>query len=363
MQRKKIVVSVSNDITNDQRVHRICMSLQKFGYDVLLIGRTMKSSQNIEPRTYEIKRFRLLFNSGFLFYTFFNIRLFFYLLFCKADIFLSNDLDTLLGNTLAAKIKKVKLVYDSHEFFTEVPELENTKFKKKIWLIIEKYSIKKTDASYTVCSSIAEIYNKKYGINMQVVRNLPFKKNISISYENRENILLYQGTLNKERGIEILIKAMKHLPYCNLIIAGKGYLEKELKNLAAELKLTDRIIFTGNICFNELHNITSKAKLGFSIEQGKSFNYYYALPNKIFDYIQAGVPIICSDFPEMKNIINTCNVGEILNMPTPEGLSLQVDELLNKPEKLKYYHDNCLVAKEILNWENEEEKLRKIFLS
>jgi glycosyltransferase involved in cell wall biosynthesis len=319
------------------------------------------SSKNIENRNYKIKRFRLLFNSGFLFYACLNIRLFFYLLFHKADILLSNDLDTLLGNTLVAKFKKIKLVYDSHELFTEVPELENFKFKKKLWLKIEKYCIVKTNAAYTVCSPIAKFYSDKYGIDMKVIRNLPFRKEIIIPYEDRKNVLIYQGALNKERGIELLIQSLQYLPGYELIIAGKGYMENELKTLAGKLELNERILFTGNLDFSVLHSITSKAKLGFSIEQGTCLNYYYALPNKLFDYIQAGVPVICSDFPEMKKIVETYKTGEVFEGFTPEDLSSQILKILNNPQKTKEYYDNCLIAKEILNWENEEKILLNIY--
>ncbi len=134
---KRIIVSVTNDLTTDQRVAKVCDTLTKMGFSVLLIGRKLKNSENIN-RNYKIVRFRLLFNKGFLFYAEYNLRLFFKLLFLKKDVLLSNDLDTLLPNYLIHKIFKTKLVYDSHELFTEVPELTNRPFVQKFWLTIEK---------------------------------------------------------------------------------------------------------------------------------------------------------------------------------------------------------------------------------
>ncbi|MDR2836893.1 MAG: glycosyltransferase [Bacteroidales bacterium] len=361
MKPKKIIVSVSNDLFNDQRVHRICNSLQSNNYEVLLIGRNLKNSQNIEPRNYQTKRFSLLFNKGILFYLSLNIRFFFFLLFTKTDVLLSNDLDTLLCNTLVAGIKRKKLYYDSHELFTEVPELENRLVKKKIWLFIEKICIRKTKISYTVCQPIADFYNQKYVLNMNIIRNLPKKKAELISFENRENFLIYQGVLNKERGIELLIEAMKYIPDYKLIIAGKGDLEKEFKDLSLSLNLIEKIIFTGNISIEKLHEYTSKAKLGFSIEQGKSLNYKYALPNKIFDYIQADVPVICANFPEMKKIVNTYNVGEIFYGNSAKELAELINNLLDNENKLKEYSENCKKTKAVLNWENEELKLLELY--
>lgn len=358
---KKIIVSVSNDISSDQRLNRICSTLQNNGYNVLLIGRKLKNSKNLEQKSYQTKRFKLLFNSGILFYFCLNFRFFLFLLFSKFDCLLSNDLDTLLCNSLISKIKRKKLYYDSHELFTEVPELENKKWKKKIWSIIEKLCIKSAYKSYTVCLPIANFYNQKYGINMKVIRNLPIKKEFLIPYSNRENILIYQGALNLERGIEIMIEAMCFLTDFKLIIAGKGDLENELKQQVLNLNLTTRVIFTGNLHFDELHRYTTSAKLGFSIEQGKSLNYKYALPNKIFDYIQAETPVICADLPEMRKIVENYNVGKVFSGNNPKDLADLILNLCLNQNKLFEYSHNCRKAKTILNWEIEEKKLIEIY--
>lgn len=363
MKQKRIIVSVSNDLSKDQRVDRICNSLSNWGYEVLLIGRKLKNSKKLDQRNYKTKRFNLLFKKGVLFYTCLNIRLFFYLLFVKSDIFLSNDLDTLPGNAMASFFRRKKLVYDSHELFTEVPELENKIFKKKIWRFLEKISFKRIDKAYTVCESISNYYFEKYKIKMAVIRNLPTKKSITNNYKNRENIIIYQGALNKERGIEIMIKAMQYLENVKLIIAGSGDLEKNLKLLSKNLNLEEKIEFTGNLNFKDLFEQTQKAKLGLSIEQGKSLNYYYALPNKIFDYIQAGVPVLCSDFPEMKNIIEKYELGVSTKIIDAKKLAEIINELLKNVKILNTFNENCMKAKEELNWENEERVLKDVFLT
>ncbi|MCF6185522.1 MAG: glycosyltransferase [Bacteroidales bacterium] len=170
--KQKIIISVTNDLVADNRVHKVADSLIKFGFEILLVGRKLPGSLHVN-REYKTKRFKLLFNKGAMFYAFYNIRLFFFLLFAKADIFLSNDLDTLPANFIASKIRNKKLVYDSHEYFTEVPELVNRPKIKRIWENTEKRILPKIKFLYTVCNSIADIYNKKYGINMKVVRNIP----------------------------------------------------------------------------------------------------------------------------------------------------------------------------------------------
>ena len=111
---KKVIESVTSDLTSDKRVHRTCMTIEKLGFDVLLVGRKRKRSLPIKKREYAMKRMYLFFEKGFLFYLEYQIRLFFFIFFHKADLLVSNDLDTLLPNYLIKKIKKTSLVYDAH---------------------------------------------------------------------------------------------------------------------------------------------------------------------------------------------------------------------------------------------------------
>ena len=134
---KRIIVSVTNDLVSDNRVHKVCTSLESMGNKVLLIGRKFSNSHSVN-RDYKIKRFSLLFNKGPLFYAEYNFRLFFLLLFSRADIYLANDLDTLYANYLASKIRGKVLVYDSHEYFTEVPELIGRNFVRNFGLELKK---------------------------------------------------------------------------------------------------------------------------------------------------------------------------------------------------------------------------------
>ena len=163
------------------------------------------------------------------------------------------------------------------------------------------------------------------------------------------------------RGIELLIEMMKHFSEYKLYIAGMGYMDAELKKLTADLNLSDRVVFTGNLRFDELHKLTSRAKIGFSVEQGNSLNYRYALPNKIFDYIQAGTPVVCSNLPEMRAVVDEYSVGEVFAEHDAESLARLVSNMLDNPEKMAEYHMNCVKAAKILNWENEQEILRGIY--
>jgi hypothetical protein len=158
---KTVILSVTNDILTDQRLHKVATSLMKIGLNPCIVGVKFKKSLDIEKRLYKTKRLSMLFKKGPFFYAEFNFRLFFYLLFSRSEILVANDLDTLVANYLAYKIKHVfgrrtKLVYDSHELFTELPELNGRQRTKSIWLSIEKKIMPKLKNMYTVCEPIAE---------------------------------------------------------------------------------------------------------------------------------------------------------------------------------------------------------------
>ena len=207
--RKKIIVSVTNDISTDQRVHKVCQSLESMGFDVILWGRKLSYSQVLH-RSYTTKRMTLLFSSGPLFYLEYNFRLFLILLFSKIHLLLSNDLDTLLDNFLASKCKGIPLVYDSHELFPEAPELIHRPVKKKIWESLERWILPKIKHSYTVCYSIAQFYKDRYGIAMKVVRNVPYLSPSS-SAQTSSKTIIYQGGMNPGRGLELAIEMMSYL--------------------------------------------------------------------------------------------------------------------------------------------------------
>ncbi len=367
--KKKIIISVTNDLISDNRVHKVATSLIDFGFEVLLVGRKLKKSLPLK-RNYKTKRFRLFFSKGAIFYACYNIRLFLFLLFAKADIFLSNDLDTLPANFLASKIKNKKLVYDSHEYFTEVPELVNRPKIKRIWERIENNILPKIIYSYTVCSSIAGIYNKKYGTKMKVVRNisecelLMNKINVVLPETvNNKKIILYQGVLNIGRGTEHTVEAMQYVENAVFLIIGEGDMKNELQQKVSELNLQNKVVFIGKIPFEQLFAYTKKADIGISVEQNIGLNYYYSLPNKLFDYIRANVPILASKLPEIENIVEKYDIGCFIENHNPKHISEKINFMLNNVEKRKSWKENLKKASAELCWENEEKVLKEIFIN
>jgi len=356
---KRVIVSVTNDISTDQRVAKVCATLMQNNFEILVIGRKLKSSIPLK-RAFKTKKFNLLFNTGFLFYAEYNFRLFCYLLLTKKDILLANDLDTLLPNYLISKLQNKKIVFDSHELFPEIPELVHRPKVKKVWLALEKYILPKLKNNYPVCNSIAEFYKNKYHSNFTTIKNFPNKKIIEkgvfpFNTDNKK-IILYQGALNVGRGIELMIETMHFLENHLLILIGSGDISKSLKNKVSEKNLNDKVFFLGKTNPEALHKLTPLADLGLSLEEDLGLNYRFALPNKIFDYIQGEVPILVSALPEMSEVISAYKVGEIVKNRTPEKLAKQIKEVLEKE-----YTKELKLAKTVLIWEQQEEKLIAIF--
>lgn len=365
---KKIVVSVTNDLITDQRVAKICNVLHKMGFSILLIGRKLPNSLPIN-RPYKTYRFKLFFNKGFLFYAEYNTRLFFKLLFTKSSILLANDLDTLLSNFLISKLFRRKLVYDSHELFTEIPELTSRPFVKKVWGLIERMIFPKLKNVYTVNNSIAAVYREKYSVNVQVVRNIApelINKTIDKIFSERikgnKKMLILQGSgINVDRGAEEAVQMMQFLENVLLYIIGGGDVFTNLKKLVKELKLEKKVIILDKIPYHELMEYTKAADFGLSLDKGTNMNYELALPNKIFDYMHANTPLIVSNRKVVSELVTNENIGIVLNTYKPQKMALQVQELINNTQIIEKFKSNLIIASKKYNWETESQKIIEIY--
>lgn len=353
---KRIIVSVTSDLSTDQRVQRVCQTLFQQGYDVCLVGRKLNNSLEFKA-SYKFRRLQLVFNKKFLFYAEFNIRLFFLLLFKKTDILISNDLDTLPANYFVFKLKRCKLIFDSHEYFPETPEVYQRKFVKKFWQGIEGLFIKGLNGYYTVSQSVANIYKDKYGLDFYVIRNLPFRNNQGGNPENEGQFIIYQGSVNIGRGIDLAIEAMQYLNNFQLLIAGDGPELEHLKDLVGDLKLYQRVKFTGKLLPADLQKLTRAASIGISLEENMGESYMASLPNKLFDYIQAEVPVLVSDLPEVKAVVEKYGIGEVLKERTAEHLAYIFQRMMTDLSQRAVWEQNLKVAASELCWENESEKL------
>jgi glycosyltransferase involved in cell wall biosynthesis len=370
---QKAIVTVTNDLTTDQRVHRTCMTLKKSGYEVMLTGRKRKNSIPLADRPYKTHRMKLTFNRGPWFYAKINLRFFFFLLHNHTDLIVSNDTDTLAGCYAAWKLKrffgsKTQFLHDAHEYFRGVPELVGRKLTTRIWKFIEDHTFPHIPAIIAVNRSVAGLYEAQYGKSIAVIRNVPFRlidmnpaDKSKYGIEPHQKVILYQGAVNVDRGLEEAIQAMKFLRTdAKLVIAGTGDVFEKIRQYATDHKVNGKVIFLGQIPFQNLHCVTMIADLGLSIEKDVSLNYHYALPNKFMDYIQARVPVLVSPFPEMKTIVDKYFIGETIENHDPGYLASRMDAMLMNTERLALYRENLARAAEDLCWENEEQTLLNI---
>ncbi len=362
--KKIALVSVINDLVTDQRVNKTCHTLLECGYEVVLIGRRLPNSMPLPAWPFKSIRMKLLVNSGPLFYFFFMMRLFFKLLFTKAHLLYANDLDTLLPNFLVARLKKIPLIYDSHELFCEVPELLHTSAKRRLWLAIETWIVPKLPYAITVNKSIAGIFENKYKTHFYVVRNIPpavegfkprSKKELQLP-EDKKIVLLQGAGINIDRGAEELVEAMQFVEHALLLIIGGGDSWPLLQQKIKALNLGDKVRLIDKLPKAELMHFTYNADLGISIDKNSNLNYYNSLPNKLFDYLYAGVPVLASRLPEIEAVVTQFEVGDFISGHEPRAIAQKIKELLGSP-KLAVYKANTANVKPVLNWENEKKTL------
>jgi glycosyltransferase involved in cell wall biosynthesis len=366
---KRAIISVVSDLVTDQRVHRIASSLHRNGFDVTLVGRVMKKSLPMDERPYTTIRFRIWKNKGPWFYIFYNIRLFFYLLFHKADVLVANDLDTLLPNFIVSKLKGAELFYDSHEYFTEVPELVNRKSVQKIWMTIEGMIFPKLKNVYTVNDSIATLYEKKYGVHVSVIRNVPVTIKTSITKNKKEiglpedkKIILFQGAgINIYRGAEEALEAMLYVDDAALVFIGSGDVIDQLKSMRDVLNLSSKVFFIPKQPMNQLRYYTQHADIGLSLDKDTNINYRYSLPNKLFDNIHAGVPVLASPLIEVKKIVDQYKIGMTIQDHDPKHIAEKINEMLSDEKRFAEWKSNLKIAAAELCWEKEEVKLMNIY--
>lgn len=367
--KKKVIVSVINDLVSDRRVDRVCNTLCDMGFDVILLGRQYKNSNPLSARAYRTIRMHLIFRKGPFFYAEYNLRLFLFLLFRRAALLVSNDLDTLLPNYLIHQLKGVPLVYDTHEYFTGVPELLERPKVRKIWKAIERLIFPKLKHVITVNESIARLYKEEYGNDIMVVRNIPEKVKTASTTTKTElglpgdkKIILLQGAgINLDRGAEEAIEAMQYIDNAILVILGSGDVINKLKGKVSKMGFEGKVKFIPRQVPEQLYEYTTKADIGLTLDKDTNINYRYSLPNKLFDYIHAGVPVLATPLLEVKKIIEKYDVGNFIENHEPAHIADRMKQMLEDEEAGKRWKENLHYAAVELTWENEKKVLTKLY--
>lgn len=350
-----IAILMTSDFMFDQRMQRIVDTLS-VRYSILIYHR---GKDGFVQENLQVESMNCVIKNGWMFYLEFNVRLLWTLLNQKMDIIYCVDADTLLAGGVVCKLRNKILVYDSHEWFTEVPELKGRNWVKKIWTLIEDTFVPLAQIRITVNESLASIFTQKWGKEFVAIRNVPKNKMKAVPI-NKEPILVYQGAVNAGRGLECAIQTLEFLPYYRLVIIGNGDILEDLKKEASSMPWKERIIFIDKMIPEQLDQYTATARYGLNLLDASSLSYHYSLANKFFDYLQAGIPSINMDLPEYSRIIQNEKVGLLLSSLDAKQLASLIEDNDNGVayQKMK---DNCLIVSDKYIWESEAPKLLKLF--
>jgi glycosyltransferase involved in cell wall biosynthesis len=354
-----IYFTVTNDLTYDQRMHRICGSLAAEGYQVTLVGRKLKTSIPLENTNYKQKRIRCFFNKGFLFYKEYNIRLFFYLLSRKMDGICAIDLDTILPALFVSKLKNIKRIYDAHEYFTELKEVRTRPLVKWFWTRVEKFAIPKFANGYTVSEGLATAFANNYPVNYLVIRNLPVLAPLP-SREKKGKFIVYQGAVNEARGFEYLVPAMKSIRY-PLVVCGDGNFMQQLKLLIKQNGVEQKVCLKGMLLPGQLKELASEATLGIGLAESEGINQLHALPNKFLEYMHAGLPQVAMNFPEYRKINDEFMIAVLLDTLSEQEVSSRINQVMEDNALLEELQQNAFKARVVYCWQNEEKILLNFY--
>jgi glycosyltransferase involved in cell wall biosynthesis len=352
-----IICCVTTDLHYDQRMFKICTSLQNAGYSVTLVGRKGGNPPTNTLPVYQQHWLGIWTKKGPFFYLEFQLRLFFYLIFHPADIYSGADLDTLPAVYLASIVRQKKRCYDAHELFTEQKEVISRPRIHRIWKLIESWLVPQFTKGYTVNQSLVTQFANRYGVQYEVIRNIPHYKNLPTEVEkDSPRWIIYQGAVNEGRCFEQLIPAMQQVN-APLRIYGAGNFFSQVQELIQVNDVTDRVHCEGLLVPELLWKRTPQASIGITLFENRGLNQYLSLANRFFDYIMAGVPQICPAFPEYEAILEKYPVGLAVDTSDPDAIAAALNKLLNDSVVYDNCVQACLQAREVFTWEEEQKKL------
>jgi glycosyltransferase involved in cell wall biosynthesis len=287
-----------------------------------------------------------------------------------ADVYHCHDLSALPAGYTAKRRTGGKLVYDSHELFSElayIPRLE-----RMGWRVLERFLVRRADKVITTGTYRAEYLAKKYRIVVPIVilncpplhptqaPNRALHEKVGLTDENAR-LILYQGGFGEGRGLEKLVLAAAYLEEHVLVLMGWGKVEAELRSLAKKEGLEGRVRFTEPVAPDQVIYYCMSASVGVVIVQNTGLNNYYATPNKLYEYINAGLPVVSSDFPALKEIVERYELGCTFDPEKPESIARAINWVLADEQRYDRMKENALEAAKVFNWENESAKLLEVY--
>lgn len=367
----RICMVAFTDLHYDYRIYREATSLRRAGHQVAIVASSFNSTplegwDDFEIHLIPVDRSRSLRRL----YPFFWRRAYSLLLAAGPDAYHAHDLDALWPAVRAARRLDRPLVYDSHEFWIEQSSLVDRPLMRSCWSLLERQLIKRVKCVITVSESIAHDLGERYQLDEVVVlRNLPLFREKVQSNLIRETlnlpadrpIVLYQGGFLTENGLREQIQVAAEFDRAALVLIGGGPNEEALREQVRAGDLGDKVFFIPRVPFHQLHNYTCSADLGLCLIKGTGKSFCYSLPNKLFEYMMAGLPVLASDFPEMQRVIGETHAGATVDPTDVEAIRRQISVFLADPERRMACGQASLEAAQRYSWEREADQLIQLY--
>jgi len=362
-----------SDLHFDYRIFREATALRRAGHRVSLIAAAFDPTPLAEWEGFAIQLIPI--DRGLSLrrtYPFFWRRARQLLLEARPDAYHAHDLDTLWPASRAAHRRDVPLIYDSHEFWTEQSSLVGRPAIRTFWRQLEKRLIDRAHRVIAVSDSIAGALQTRYRLqDVIVLRNLPQYRppedsnriRDRLGLPSRRPVVLYQGGFLTDNGLAEQIRAAAEFGEAAFVLIGDGPCEAALRRQVRESRLEQQVFFIPRVPFGELHSYTCSADLGLCLIKGTGQSFYYSMPNKLFEYLMAGLPVLASDFPEMRRIVRETGAGAVADPCDQVAVSRLVRELLNDRDRRQTCRQAALEAARLYNWEREAHRLLDLYAS
>ncbi|MDW7731262.1 MAG: glycosyltransferase [Methanolobus sp.] len=366
---------VTNPCINDARVLKEATSLSKDGHELVVWAVSKNGIPTFQQKDgFSIKRIsKKMKENSLLGKLEHSPKFIYHSIKENADVYHAHDLSTLLECYIASRWNRSKVIYDSHELF--IRNYNNKNNYMNIYYYLEHFLIKKVDSIITVNDFIAEELQQRYNLKKEIVvlMNCPALEDENDDDNNCSNddilknkaagkqIIIYQGVMQKGRGLIQLVESMKYLDdNYFLLMVGDGPLKNKIEEVAKEEDIKN-IYFTGLVNFTHLFEYTKMANLGVILFENNSLNNYYASPNKLFEYIHCNLPILAPNYPFISSIVQKYNIGMLIDEIEPKKIADAIKNILSDQDRYFFMKSNTDVAKKDLNWENEEKKLLELY--
>lgn len=365
-----IIHTTISPCDNERRIFNEASTASEDGFFVKIIALKIPEVPRISYITNGIiKRLSIKnWRNGLFKFLSFNLKLLLHLLKEKFQLIHVHDLWVLPASSIAKFLKRKPLIYDVHEYARGLEIFREKKRSGFVWGIAEKLFIRFVDSIICINQFHANLLKETYPQipHPSILMNFPSIKmensEAALSdFKSRENMVIFQGILKQGRNLHRIIESMQFVESGCLKILGHGELEMELRNVVDALGLDKKIQFIGKYSWDKIHQQSSKARAALVLFDSDSLNYRYAAPNKFFEAVFAGTPVIASRIPSFEYYLSKFEVGLLIDASSPSNIADAIEKLLTDENSWDRFHSNCLKARVEWNWEKQEDQLVKIY--